>query len=264
MALYNVSLKAVPAPENIDNDIENNDIPLSIMIDKETQTDIYLMIESDLAMNSQPIPTDQRLLTYSFAPEFFPSEGLALLTASDGGRRKVFGNHRHSYAGAFALDSAFNFTTIMLGPQNITLAEIVGCCQTLLRTRHISAFDNDHPHVHVSDSMNCVFFMTSLQTAVLCGQEMTNHHYNTMLCIEDYRTEFFIVIDLLRTKKNLRFKWVESHTDNTSLYHRINSVADRLCSQALESYYGVLPPVAEVEEELLKFNNLPEAIRDLY
>ena len=215
-------------------------------------------------MNSQPIPQNQYLLTYASTPEFFPSGTTTLLTASDGGRKPVFGSHRHCYAGSFAELSPFNFSTVMVGPQNITLAEIMGCFQTLLRTRHIGAFDNDPQHIHVTDSMNCYLFMLTLQSAVLCGRESTNYHFNTMLCVETYRAKFMMVIDLLRHKKNLRFKWVESHTDQSTAYHKINSVADRMCHEALQNYYGELPPIGGVEEETLKFNLLPEAIRDLY
>ena len=230
----------------------------------ETQTEPHLSIENDLSMNTLRVPNENHLLTFAFCPDFFPPHELVILTASDGGRKPVYGSNRHSYAGVFSMESTLNFCSIMTGPQNITYAEIIGCCHTLLRTRFIPAFDKDPPHIHVTDSMNGYMFMLDLQNASISGREGTNPSYNVMLCISDFHAELTDLVDLFRRRKNLRFKWVPSHTSNDSIFHKLNSAADKLTATALESYYGRLPAIATVEEERLRFNILPQAVRDLY
>ena len=157
-----------------------------------------------------------------------------------------------------------DFCVILKGPQNITLAEILGCCHTLLRTEHITNFDDDPPHVHTTDSMNAFTYMVDLQSAARTGRESTDPLFVCMLCIPAFQAELVKLVGILRKRNNLSFRWVESHTKKTTIYHQLNDIADRLCHTALENYYQTLPPIALIEEERLKFNALPQAVRDLY
>ena len=117
-----------------------------------TQQSMFTTINNDLT--SIPTLVHNEQLTYTISPDTHGRSVHVICTASDGGRKPIYGGHRHAFAGAFGKNSALNFCTILKGPQNITLAEILGCCHTLLRTAHIINFDNDPPHVHTTDSMN--------------------------------------------------------------------------------------------------------------
>ena len=229
--------------------------------DKGNRYEHFINIDNDLTSLTGEVPDNS--LTFTFMPELF-GESLVTVTASDGGRKPVFGAHRHAFSGAFAINSPLNFCNIMKGPQNITLAEIFGVMQTLARTAYIDNFTDETPHIHVTDSLNTHVFMSDLQSAARAGREEIDHLYISMLCIPDFYTDLMTVVSILKTRKNLVFYWVESHTTKTSVPHRMNAVADTLCHNALANYYQILPPIGLIEEEHLKFNCLPQAVRDLY
>ena len=221
----------------------------------------FINTDNDLTSLTGEVP--QQFLTSTIMPELF-GDSLVTVTASDGGRKPVFGSHRHAYSGAFSPNSPLNFCNIMKGPQNITLAEIFGVCQTLIRTSYVDNFTDEQPHVHVTDSMNTHVFLSDLQSAARAGREELDPLYVSMLCIPDFYADLMTIVSILKTRKRLVFYWVESHTTKTSVPHRMNAIADKLCHTALANYYQILPPIGLIEEERLKFNCLPQAVRDLY
>jgi hypothetical protein len=111
--------------------------------DASTQHAMFTTTENDLTSIPTLVPNDQ--LTYTIAPDTHGEAEYVIVTASDSGRKPIYGGHRHAFAGAFGINSSLNYCQVMKGPQNITLAEILGCCHTLLRTTRLINFDTDPP-----------------------------------------------------------------------------------------------------------------------
>ena len=187
-----------------------------------------------------------------------------ILTASDGSRKSIFGTYRHAYSGVFGLGSPLNFGEVMTGPQNITLAEIAGICHTLVRTTLISNFTNEQEHHHVTDNMNAFNYLKDLQVAARNETESSNVMYTALLCIPQFWTCLSGVIDILRKRTNLHFRWVHSHTDDKSMPSVLNDEADRCANTFLDAYYEQLPPITATDAEKLRFNALPANQRDLF
>ena len=187
-----------------------------------------------------------------------------LLTASDGSRKSIFGTFRHAYSGVFGIGSPHNFGEVMKGPQNITLAEIAGICHLLARTTLISNFTNEQEHHHVTDNMNAFTYLKDLQIAARNETFSSNVMYTALLCIPQFYSCITEVIDVLRVRKNLHFRWVHSHTDDKSMPSVLNDEADKCANAYLDAYYEQLPPITATDAEKLRFNALPANQRDLF